>query len=95
MELGPFTIADVEDVKAVFDSKNVLFEMFIDEDTEAEILKDFNERATSAPRAMAGKLELKIVFFEIADEDFEKVRHGLERFGVTVQSDGSYELGED
>ncbi|MES2769188.1 MAG: hypothetical protein V4596_08585 [Bdellovibrionota bacterium] len=95
MELGPFSISEVESVKELFESKKVSFEILIDKEAEEQQMAEFNAQATQAPRAMAGRLDLKIVYFEIPDEDFEKVQHGLEKFGIMAMSDGSYELGED
>ncbi len=94
MELGPFSISEIEPVKELFESKKVPFEILIDKEAEEQQMAEFHAQATQAPRAMAGRLDLKIVYFEIADEDFEKVQHGLEKFGIMAMSDGSYELGE-
>lgn len=85
MELGPFSINEVESVKEIFISKKVPFEMLIDEDM----------RDQEAPRGMAGQLDLKFVFFEISDSDFEKVKSHLEKYAIMELSDGSYELGEE
>jgi hypothetical protein len=47
------------------------------------------------PRQLAGTLDLRIVYFEIADDDLAKVQPSLENYGIVPLSDGSFELGED
>jgi hypothetical protein len=95
MELGPFNISEIEYFKEIFTRRKVAYEILIDKDLEEQIMAEFHEKATTAPSAMAGQLDLRIVFFEVANEDFEKVKADFENYGVLEPSDGSYELGED
>lgn len=95
MEIGPFTPGDVEALKALFEAKKIKFSITVDREAEQGLLSDFNRRATTAPRATAGHLDLQIVYFEISDSDFEKVAENLEKYGIKPStSDGSYELGD-
>lgn len=95
MEVGPFSISDVEGVKELFASKNISYEILVDREEEEKIMAAYHARATPAPRASAGSLDLKIIYFEISDSDFEKVKISLEKYGIIPVSDGSYELGEE
>ena len=95
MELGPFAISEIESIKALFESKQVPYEILIDQVAEAQFLAELGAESKQAPASMGGKLDLKIMYFEIAESDFEKVEQGLEKYGIMAVSDGSYELGED
>lgn len=95
MKIGPFNVRELEPIQDLLKSKNIAFEAFIDKDLEAELLKKFNELATYNPRTFGGTLDLRTVFFEITEQDFEIVKNDLEKYGITKPSDGSYELGED
>lgn len=95
MELGPFNVSEIGYFKELFESKKVAFEILIDKDLEEQIMAEYHAKATSAPRATAGQLDLRIVFFEIADEDLDKIKQGLENYGIVFSSDGAYELGDE
>lgn len=95
MEIGPFSINEVESVKELLQAKQVAFEMILDEDMKDQQMAEFQSQATQSPRAMAGQLDLRFIFFEIADSDYEKIKSHLEKYGIMEFSDGSYELGEN
>lgn len=94
MELGPFSMNEIESVKGIFESKKVSFEILVDEDLRDQQMAELNALASQNPKALAGQLDLKFIFIEIADADFEKVKPGLENYGIMEYSDGSYELGD-
>lgn len=96
MLIGPFNIRDAESLMEVFEAKKIPFEMIIDKEREQQILAQYHQSATVAPRQMAGTLNLDIASFEINESDLEKIKDTLENYGVILSSsDGSYELGED
>jgi hypothetical protein len=96
MQFGPFNFKDAENIKEILNSQSISFEMVVDKDLEREILHEFHQQATLAPRQMAGKLDLRIILFEVDKSNSEKVATLLEKFGVLMSSsDGSFELGEE
>lgn len=95
MQIGPFNVRELEPLQELLKSKNVAFEVFIDKDLEADLLKQFNEIATYNPKTFGGTLDLRTIFFELAESDFEKVKTELEKYGITAPSDGKMELGEE
>jgi hypothetical protein len=95
MKIGPFSINDVNGIEELLESKNLEYTASVDHEAERAILNRFNDTATLSPRQTAGTLDLKIVYFEIADADYEKVKDSLEKYGVVPVSDGSFELGEE
>lgn len=95
MKLGPFNSTDVNGITELLESKRIEYSMEIDEQARAEIMAKYHDHARYNPREMAGTLDLKIIYFEIADSDFEKVKTQLENYGIVPLSDGSFELGED
>ncbi len=95
MKIGPFSTRDMNGIVELLESKQIEYSAEIDEQAKAEILAEYHQKATYNPRDMAGGLDLKIIYFEIADEDFEKVKGPLENYGIVPISDGSFELGED
>lgn len=95
MTLGPFNIREHEHIKMILESKGVPFGVYLDQELEEQLLKNFHQGATISPRSSAGRLDLKTLFFEIQDEDFFKVQLELEKFGIVAPSDGSWELSED
>ena len=95
MQFGPFNLTDSENIKELLESQRISFEIIVDKDLEEDTLREFHQQATMAPRQMAGKLDLRIVFFEVDDSYSEKVVNLLEKFGVIANlSDGSFELNE-
>jgi len=95
MKLGPFNSADFNSVTEMLESKKIEYSVEIDEQAKNEIMARYHDHAQYNPRQMAGTLDLKIIYFEIADSDFEKVKAQLENYGIVPISDGSFELGED
>lgn len=95
MKLGPFNIRDVDSLVELFEKKNISFKLDFDKNLERQILERYHQSATPAPRATAGTLDLSTAFFEIKDQDVDKVKDDLEKYGVLGSSDGSYELGEE
>lgn len=92
---GPFRIGDVETLQTVLDAAGAVYEIYADEDVKDQVMKRFQEEASKNPRAMAGGLDLRYIFLEIAQEEYEKAQTELEKFGITKPSDGSWELGEE
>lgn len=95
LEIGPFNIYDVEQIKAVFERKGVEYEVIVDEDMKNRLNEEFNQRVRETPRAAVGTLDLRYIFFSFEGTQLEKVKDDLERFGVAPHSDGSFELGEE
>ncbi len=95
MEIGPFAMMEVDHIKELLESKNIKFELVFDEELAHKAIAEHNSRATTAPRQTAGHLDVKSIFFEIADEDFAHVKDQLEKYGIVLGSDGSFELGDD
>lgn len=95
MQFGPFNLTDSENIKELLESQNVGFEITVDKDLEAKILREYHQQATIAPRTSAGMLDLRIVFFDVEDSVSKRVAELLEKFGVAaLSSDGSFELSE-
>jgi hypothetical protein len=92
---GPFRISDVEALQSVLDQAGATYELFADEEERDQAMKRFNEEASKNPRAMAGGLDLRYIFLEIAPDEFEKAKGELEKFGITKPSDGSWELSDE
>ncbi len=95
MEIGPFGLNDINAITEMLQEKGVEFEIVIDEEEKERLTKQHNEIAQVSPRQMAGRLNLQIVYFEMSDPAYEKVKTELEKYGFGIQSDGSFELGED
>lgn len=95
LEIGPFNVYDVEHIRALFEGKNIPFEVIVDEDLKKRLNDEFNERVREAPRAAIGSLDLRYIFFSFESSHFDQVKDDLERYGVAPLSDGSFELGED
>jgi hypothetical protein len=95
MEIGPFNIRDTDVLKELFESNGIEFSILIDKEAETEIISSHNKSATISPRYMAGRLDLKTVYFEISEEDFYKIKSSLEKYGIVAPTDGSYELGDE
>lgn len=95
MKLGPFNTIDFNGITELLESKQIEYSVEIDEQAKNEILASYHDRAQYNPRQMAGSLDLKIIYFEIADGDFEKVKGALENYGIVPLSDGSFELGDE
>jgi len=95
MKIGPFSVNDFNGVKELLERRKIEHTVEVDQEAERAILAKFNDQAQGNPRAMAGSLNLQIVYFEIADADFPKIQDVMEKYGVLPLSDGSYELGED
>ena len=95
MEIGPFGLNDISAITEMLQEKGVEFEIVIDEEEKERLTKQHNEIAQVSPRQMAGRLNLQIVYFEMTESAYEKVKTDLEKFGFGIQSDGSFELGED
>jgi hypothetical protein len=90
VRLGPFNPFDVDALTVLLESNKIKFEIFFDKDKEKKILEKSNRRLPQG-----ANLDLAIVYFDIADEDFEGIKDALEKYGIVAPSDGSYELGEE
>lgn len=95
MEIGPFGLSDVENIKQLLESKSILYEMVIDKEAEERILAEYHAKTSSSPKSNAGTLDLKIIYFEINEASFIKVSKELENYGISSPSDGSFEFGDD
>lgn len=95
MEIGPFGLNDINAITEMLQEAGIEFEIVIDEEEKVRQTKLHNEQAEQQPRNMAGRLNLQIVYFEMNETAYEKVKTNLEKFGFGIQSDGTFELGED
>jgi predicted PolB exonuclease-like 3'-5' exonuclease len=110
VEVGPFDADEAQSICEMFESKGVQFEILVDNDEENEIrrehqkkmdeytqesLQNFNQRGFVTTRK-APVLDLRTIYFEIADSDYSRVQDFLEKYGFGLPtSDGSYELGDE
>ncbi len=93
MRIGPFGVFDTDQIVETLTAKAITFEVFVDEQEKERILNKYHE---TVRRDGGVQLDLKIVYFDIADDDFPRVATILEKYGVVLtQSDGSYELGDE
>lgn len=92
--LGPFRISEVDKLKGIMDAKGAVHDFFADEDMKERVLSEHNEVATFS-RDAAGKLDLRYIFIEIDEKEFEKVASEFEKLAIMKPSDGSWELSEE
>ncbi len=94
MEIGPFGVGDVGSVEEILQSRGVQYEVLVDVEEKERLLEEYRKSVHYNPKNPAN-LDMKIVYVEIADADFEKIKDVMEKYGIVPVSDGSYELGED
>lgn len=94
--LGPFRIHEIDKLREVLEARGAQHEFIADEDLRDRLMAEHHESATTlGPRATAGKLDLRYIFIEIEDAEFQKVATEFEKFGIMAPSDGSWELAEE
>ena len=94
MEIGPFAPSDMTGIEEILQTRGVKFEAFVDVEEKERLLEEYRKSVHYNPK-YGGQLDMKIVYLEIADSDFEKIQDVMEKYGVVPVSDGSFELGED
>ncbi len=94
MEIGPFAPSDMTSLEEILETRGIKFEAFVDVEEKERLLEEYRKSVHYNPK-YNGQLDMKIVYLEIADSDFEKIQDVMEKYGVVPVSDGSFELGED
>ena len=93
LEIGPFSLNDIEPIKKILQDKGVDFELIVDEDLRDRLKQEFDQRVREGTYTAIGTLDVSYFFFSFQADDFAKVKDEFERLGVAPQSDGSFELG--
>lgn len=94
MEIGPFGVNDVTSIEEILQTRGVQYEILVDEEEKERLLEEYRQSVHYNPK-MPIRLDMKIVYVEIPDADFEKIKDVMENYGIVPLSDGSFELGED
>ena len=94
MEIGPFGFGDLTSIEEILQDRGIQYQVLVDEEEKERLLEEYRKSVHYNPK-YGGQLDMKIVYMEIADSDFEKIKDVMENYGIVPVSDGSYELGEE
>jgi hypothetical protein len=94
MEIGPFGVNDLTNLEEILQDRGVHYEILVDNEEKERLLEEYRQSVHYNPK-MPIRLDMKFIWVEIPDADFEKIKDVIENYGIVPISDGSFELGED
>lgn len=83
MRIGPFETRDAIKIEELLEKHAVKYEVDADESLLHAGLEEHHEKIRMSTQFAIGGLNLQYIYFSLADEDYTKVAHELERFGIS------------
>lgn len=87
MKIGPFSPSEKDDIVQLLKENNIKFELTADTKYLNKIISEHK----GGRHFIVGN---NIFWLEIENSDFNRIAEKVEKYGIVLPSDGSYELGE-
>lgn len=83
MRIGPFEPREAETLEKKLEVLSIEFDIEVDEKLRDQIMKDHNDKIRLAPTLFNGSLDLRYIYFIVADEDYQQIAHELKAIGMS------------